>query len=248
MSSPAAPAAPGPGPGPARRAPWWPWAVAVLVLVGAAVSVALPLGAEADHGHDHSHDHSHGQDHSHGHATHDHGVRASLPSRASRVTGSGIGAAVGGLVATGIVAAIVTVPPATLSAELAMSRETGSAPLFQGADTVALAAMGDTSTFGVGEWSSVFATATNPETFDGEKVTLTGFATPGEGGFDLTRLVITHCVIDAQPARIPIATGDAPDTGQWVTVTGTIRDVDGRLQVTASTVEPVAQPKDPYEY
>lgn len=235
---------------------WFAISMAVLVLVGAAASFALPLGAEADHGHDHGNGHGHpdGHDHDDDHGPglaehdHDHGAHAAHRSRASRVTGSSVGAAVGGLVATGIVAAIVTVPPATLSAELAMSRETGSAPLFQGADTVALAAMGDTSTFGVGEWSSVFATATNPETFDGEKVTLTGFATPGEGGFDLTRLVITHCVIDAQPASIPIAAGDAPDTGQWVTVTGTIRDVNGRLQVTASRVEPVAQPKDPYEY
>ena len=96
--------------------------------------------------------------------------------------------------------------------------------------------------------ASVFATATNPESFDGSQVTLTGFVTPGDDGFALTRLVITHCVIDAQPASVRVASSDAYDTGQWVTVTGTIRDDDGRLAIHASSVEQIAEPKDPYEY
>ncbi len=202
---------------------WFAVGMAVVALIGTAASFALPLGAEHDHGHDHEHDHS--------------------------VGGWGAVATVtGGILATGTALAIVVTPPATLSAELAMSRDTGAAPLFQGADTVALAATGDTASFGVGEWASVFATATNPEAFDGDEITLTGFVTPGGDGFDLTRLVITHCVIDAQPASVPIAGESAPDTGEWVTVTGTIRDVEGRLQIEAASVEVVDQPQDPYEY
>ncbi|HBS73496.1 MAG TPA: DUF1980 domain-containing protein, partial [Microbacterium sp.] len=42
----------------------------------------------------------------------------------------------------------------------------------------------------------MFATSTSPETFDGQEVTLTGFVAPTDDGFGLTRLVITHCVID----------------------------------------------------
>lgn len=232
--------------------------MSVLVLIGAAASFALPLGAEADHGHDHgdanehagSHDHGHAHDHDHDH-DHDHGPES--PARARPAAAIGRTAiAAGGVLATGIVAAIVLVPPATLSAELAMSRDTGAPPLFQGADTVALAATGDTASFGVGEWASVFATATNPEAFDGDEVTLTGFVTPEDGGFGLTRLVITHCVIDAQPASVPVSletrSGDGVETGQWVTVTGTIRDVDGRLQIEASSVAEIDEPRDPYEY
>jgi uncharacterized repeat protein (TIGR03943 family) len=238
--------------------------MSVLVLIGAAASFALPLGAEADHGHDHgdvhdpggAHDHADGNGHGPGHGHgHGHGL-ASAPTRPAAVVGR-TAIAAGGVLATGIVAAIVLVPPATLSAELAMSRDTGAPPLFQGADTVALAATGDTASFGVGEWASVFATATNPEAFDGDEVTLTGFVTPEDGGFGLTRLVITHCVIDAQPASVPIAlaeTGTSAgldtglDTGQWVTVTGTIRDTDGRLQIEASSVAAIAEPRDPSEY
>ncbi len=233
---------------------WFAVSMAVIALVGCAVSFLLPRGAETDHGHDHGdadhghdhgdadhpHDHS-GTDHAHGHGDHDHAH--------AHTGGWGVAATVtGGILATGFVAAVVLTPPATLSAELAMQRDTGTPPLFQGADTVALANVGDTSTFGVGEWASVFATATNPEAFDGSQVTLTGFATPNDGGFSLTRLVITHCVIDAQPASVAIATPDAVSTGQWVTVTGTIRDDGGHLAVHPTSVERIAEPKDPYEY
>lgn len=155
----------------------------------------------------------------------------------------------GGVVASGVVLLTLALPPASLSADLAMSRDTGAPPLFGGTDVVVLASTGDTSSFGIGEWAAVFATATNPEAFDGETVTLTGFVTPGTD-FDLTRLVITHCVIDAQPASVPITTDvDVPETGQWVTVTGTVRSTsDGRLQIDATSVEEIAEPEDPYEY
>jgi uncharacterized membrane protein YcgQ (UPF0703/DUF1980 family) len=73
--------------------------------------------------------------------------------------------------------------------------------------------------------------------------------TPGEDGFGLTRLVITHCVIDAQPASLPVAEEDIPETGQWVTVTGTVRaSSDGRLRIDADSVERIDEPEDPYEY
>ncbi|GAA1922138.1 TIGR03943 family protein [Microbacterium aoyamense] len=204
---------------------WFAVGMAVFVLLGAIASFALPLGDEEDHGHDH--EHHHGRD------------RVGLAASIS-----------GGVVASIVALATLVLPPASLSAELAMSRDVGAPPLFAGADTVALATTGDTASFGIGEWSAVFATATNPEAFDGDDVTLTGFVTDGENGFGLTRLVITHCVIDAQTATIPVsASGSAPGTGQWVTVEGTVRSMpDGRLVIDASSVEAIDEPTDPYEY
>ena len=204
---------------------WFAVSMAVLVLVGAVASFALPLGAEEDDGHDHDHDQS----------RHPIGFVATVA---------------GGVVASGAVVLTLVLPPASLSAELAMARDVGAPPLFAGADVVTLAATGDTSSFGVGEWATVFATTTNPDAFDGDPITLTGFVTPGEGGdFDLTRLVITHCVIDAQPASIPVTGEPLPDTGQWVTVTGTVRaNPDGRLEIDPDTLELIDEPQDPYEY
>ncbi|QKJ21316.1 TIGR03943 family protein [Microbacterium hominis] len=233
---------------------WFAVSMSVVVLIGAIASFALPLGAEADHGHDHGDGHDSGHDHGDGHA-HAHGAaqhEVPEPTHAHRPSPLGVAATVtGGVAASGIVLLTLVLPPATLSAELAMSRDTGAAPLFAGSDVVNLAATGDTSAFGVGEWSAVFATATNPEAFDGDPVELTGFVTPGErGDFALTRLVITHCVIDAQPASVPIVDdGGVPSTGQWITVSGTVRSTsDGRLAIVADTVDEIDEPEDPYEF
>lgn len=219
---------------------WFAVGMAVLLLVGAVASFALPLGAEEDHGHDH------GDADGHEHADDD----APHPHPSARPVGAV--ALTGGLVASGVVVTMLVAPPASLSAELAMSRDVGAPPLFAGADVITLASSGDTAEFGVGEWASVFATATNPDTFDGDAIALTGFVTPSDtgSGFDLTRLVITHCVIDAQPATLPIAsTAAVPETGQWVTVTGTVRSTSsGALEITPDEVVAIDEPQDPYEY
>ena len=238
---------------------WFAVGMSVLVLIGAALSFTLPLGAEADHGHDHGAPHDHGSGHDHG--DHDPSavaepVEASTLRQAQGPSTHPVAltaSVVGGVAASGVVLLTLVLPPASLSAELAMSRDVGAPPLFAGSDAVILAATGDTASFGVGEWATVFATATNPDAFEGDAVVLTGFVTPGDGGtgeFDLTRLVITHCVIDAQPANIPIAASEsAPDPGQWVTITGTVNSTpDGRLTIDATSVEPIAEPADPYEY
>ncbi len=243
---------------------WFAVGMAVIAVIGAVATFALPLGAEADHGHDHEHGHAPApararreafahadHEHSDPYDAHDHAAHEHLAAR-PRLTPAGIAAFTGGVLASGAVVAVLLTPPASLSAELAISRDVGAPPLFAGSDVVTLAASGDTAEFGIGDWSAVFATATNPDTFDGKPVTLTGFITPGEGGaaFDLTRLVITHCVIDAQTASLPIdAQVAVPSTGQWVTVTGSVRSRgDGALEVRADDVALIDEPADPYEY
>lgn len=216
---------------------WFAVSMSILVLAGAIASFALPLGAEADHGHDHGDASEHGDGDAHDHHR---------PSPAGAVA-----TLVGGAVASVVVVLALVLPPTSLSVELAMARDIGAPPLFAGADVVTLATTGDTESFGVGEWSSVFATTTNPEAFDGDPVTLVGFVTPGDAAdFGLSRLVITHCVIDAQPASVPVlAQSEVPDTGQWVEITGTVRSSsDGRLAIVATSVEQIPEPQDPYEY
>lgn len=216
---------------------WFACISAVITLAIAVWTCTLPLGAEGDHGHDH------------GHAPVDDGGEAGADAGARRPLAT---AAVvsGGVIATGTVVAALLLPPASLSAELAMSRAGEATVLFDGADTVALG-VADTTTFGVGEWASVFATATRPEAYDGATVTLTGFVTPAEAGeVNLTRMVITHCVIDARPASVPVAAADGDyAAGDWIEVTGTVRaDADGTLRVEPTEVVAIDEPKDPYEY
>jgi uncharacterized repeat protein (TIGR03943 family) len=213
---------------------WFACAGAVVVIIGAIWSFTLPLGAESDHGHDHGDVHD---------DTHDDEVPSRRPL-------SLVGTVSAGVVATGVVIAALVLPPASLSVELAMSRADAGGTLFAGADTPTLG-VADTTTFGIGEWSSVFATASRPEAYDGSPVTLVGFVTPGESdAVNLTRMIITHCVIDAQPAAVPV-TMDAGEygTGQWIEVTGTVKaDTDGALRVLPTSVVAIDEPGDPYEY
>lgn len=223
---------------------WFAGAMAVLVLVGAVLTFLLPLGAEDDHGHDHG-DGDHGGDHD-DHTDHAGPERDAVPTRVLVITG--------GSIASAVVVAAIVLPPASLSAELAMSRDVGGTPLFAGADVLALASSGDTSTFGIAEWSTAFATTTSPETFAGDEVGLVGFVTPDPDDPDrflLTRLVITHCVVDAQTATLPISAPGWQDdlaVGDWVSVEGTVVSDAAGLSVGETALTAVAEPEDPYEY
>lgn len=246
---------------------WFAVGMAVLALVGAVASFLLPLGAEDDHGHDHGHDHlastrslSGGSG-----ATGDetpkrrtgstpHGGSDRFVSASLRSTTGKVATVTGGVLASAVTVAALVLPPASLSVELAMARDTGTAPLFAGADEVLLAAA-DTSQFGVGDWASVFSTATSPDSYEGTPVTLTGFVTPDEGSAELLRLgrlVITHCVIDAQPASVPVVSPDwrdAVDVGGWIQVDGIVTtDASGALVIEPREISSIPEPADPYEY
>lgn len=219
---------------------WFACAAAVVTLAGAIWSCTLPLGEEGDHGHDHGP----------AAAVVDDTEGREVPASSRRTLGA-VAAVTGGVIASGVVVAGLILPPASLSVELAMSRAGEQSALFVGADTVALG-VADTSTFGVGDWASVFSAATNTAAYDGAAVTLRGFVTPGESGdsVNLTRLVITHCVIDAQTAVLPVdVKADEYATGQWVEITGTVRaDADGKLRIEPTDVVAIDEPGDPYEY
>ncbi len=171
--------------------------------------------------------------------------------RGPRLTVAGLAAFSGGLLASGAVVAVLLTPPASLSAELAVSRDVGAPPVRR---------LRRRDPRRVGRHLAVrhrrlvggLRARHQPETFDGKPVTLTGFITPGQDGatFDLTRLVITHCVIDAQTARLPItAAGIRPVDGAVGDVTGTVRSTgDGALEVRADQVAAIDEPADPYEY
>ncbi|MDQ4214903.1 TIGR03943 family putative permease subunit [Microbacterium sp. ASV81] len=227
---------------------WFAVAAAVVTLIGAVWSCALPLGAEQDHGHDHgaADDHGTADDHD------EHGHAPRRPVR--RIAGIAL-AATGGVIATGVAGGALLLPPAALSVDMAMQRAPVGNVLFAGADNVALGANTDTSTFGVGAWASAFSTGTRPEKYDGTTVTLTGFLTPDGSATDdahLTRMVITHCVMDAQPASVPVrisAWKGQYSVGQWVQVKGTVRTAsDGKLSIVPASVSKIPQPEDPYEH
>lgn len=225
---------------------WFAVGMAMVMVVAAVWSFLTPLGQEREHSHgdevvlaeDHDHD---PPDHDHSHHGDDRFV-----ARLAVWTG--------GAVASAAVVASVVLPPASLSTELAMARDTGAPPLFGSVDAIVLSSTADTSSFGVGQWATALATTTSTERFEGDRVVLEGFVTPrGDeaDAFHLTRMVVTHCVIDAQTATVPVledAWASGIDVGQWVRVEGVIAsDADG-LGIRPLAIEQIDEPEDPYEY
>lgn len=245
------------------EASWWAISMSIVLLIGAVATCAVPITG-------HAHGHTHGDDaHTHrdapGHPAHDHTDHAhpahdraathdhshDLPPRAPIAVTLTVA---GGVIASGFVVAALALPPAALSTELALSRATGVPVQLASSSTLTLATSGDTSSFGVGEWSAVLATSTDPSAYAGDTATLTGFTGPGldDDQLALTRLVIVHCVIDAQAASIPVA---APEwqsdigVGEWVEIVGTfVQDDSGSLVLEPTSLSPIAAPADPYEY
>lgn len=231
---------------------WWAVSMSIVCVVGAVWSCTVPISR--DHEHDHEHE----------------DVPPAVPPTVAGTGGADavddpdsalrrtpvalITTGVGAVLASGLVVLAVVMPPASLSAELALARSSGAPPVLSTSATLALATSDDTSGFGIAEWASVLSTTTDPARFVGERATLTGFVGPdgADDGFALTRLVIVHCVIDAQAANVPVTelagTRDL-SPGQWVEVEGEfVRDPGGALVLEPSSVTPIDEPGDPYEY
>ncbi|MFI8595083.1 DUF1980 domain-containing protein [Microbacterium sp. NPDC078428] len=235
---------------------WWAVAMSAVLLVLAVASCGVRIEDDAEHEHEHDDPGSETADPAE--AAPAGGLRRSRPrpaaSPAPRPLLGAVASAAGGVIASAFVLLAIATPPASLSSELALARTSGAAPVLSTSATLALASSDDTSNFGIGEWASVIATTTDPTRFVGEPASLVGFvsSTGDTDGFSLTRLVIVHCVIDAQSASVPVSgtagTDDLED-GQWVEVRGAFsRSASGGLVLEPVDVEPVDEPEDPYEY
>lgn len=96
------------------------------------------------------------------------------------------------------------------------------------------------------------------QTVLGHRVRVTGFALRRtDGGFVLSRLVITCCAADAAPVFIGVLTAQPiPRRDEWVTVVGTFAGIDQApnragsplVRLAAVSIERTASPVDPYEH
>jgi uncharacterized repeat protein (TIGR03943 family) len=82
----------------------------------------------------------------------------------------------------------------------------------------------------------------------GERVSLVGLTmAPRADGFDLTRFVVSCCVVDASVVQVPVIGAPAGDEGSWVQVDGQlILDAQGKPAIQATVVTPAEQPDPPY--
>ncbi|WEO97189.1 TIGR03943 family protein [Streptomyces sp. FXJ1.172] len=88
----------------------------------------------------------------------------------------------------------------------------------------------------------------------GRTILMTGIVTPhGDGGWDLTRIIINCCAADAQSVKVRIYGGDVPPANSWVTVTGTwhpggmLGTGSAPVALDALTVRKAARPVNGYQ-
>lgn len=110
------------------------------------------------------------------------------------------------------------------------------------------------------DWIRTLQVYPEPDAYTGQKAKLQGFVvtTPelSEQYFLLTRFVITCCAADVYPVRLPVklTSGKNSDykVDSWLEVEGqmiteTIAD-KRQLVVQASSIKPIPEPKNPYDY
>lgn len=172
---------------------------------------------------------------------------------------SWIALAVAGLIA----AAMVILPPATLTSATASQRDINSTSLGAPAQSVTDAETAPTAvfaTFTVVDWSSLLRQTSDLSFYDGKPVDVTGFVTADsddpQNVFYVSRFVVTCCAVDAQPTGVPVYLPNWAETltiHQWVRVTGEFGTNASRESKQGIVLKPidvtiVEQPSEPYLY
>lgn len=112
------------------------------------------------------------------------------------------------------------------------------------------------------DWIRLINVYPEPDAYAGEAVDVKGFVIYPEGwpqGYLMvSRFVLTCCAADAYPVGIPVILPDAVSAPKqypvdsWLEINGqiTTKTLDGRRQVAIAptTITPVEEPRNPYEY
>ena len=150
-------------------------------------------------------------------------------------------------------AALIALPPVTLSTSLADGRDLGAAGIVA-EDAVELA-RADPASFTVKDWAVLIADGASGSVLQGAQPQIVGFviADPDEPEttFSIARYVMTCCAVDAQPVGVKVELPGWQERfgdGAWVDVQGRfVEDGDGWV-LRAQSAEPVEQPAAPYVY
>jgi uncharacterized repeat protein (TIGR03943 family) len=171
-------------------------------------------------------------------------VRTSGP--ASRPT---VGEVLGAIVLLVPILMMMTIPDPSLGA-LAAQRKSAKNVRLQAPDKVSV----KLDLFAVAYASQDPEFAQKLGAVPGRRVSVSGLLThpdPSTAGLAVVRFRIRCCVADAIPYSVPVVPsgGEVPVThdDQWVAVDGVLAAAgEGRLQILATSVRPMATPDDPY--
>lgn len=180
------------------------------IAMAAIAIVLLVIAVATKRADDHDHDHSHSE-----------GRRGPRQRRLARAETVSLGFVVA------VVAAVLVLPPATLSSATADNRSSNAVEALgtpEGLDGEGGLEIYETLT--VRDWASLLSQNQNPSYYRGKPVNTVGIVTASEGSPDvflLTRFVVTCCAVDAQPVSIPVympGWQDEVSVDSWVRIEG----------------------------
>lgn len=220
----------------------------IMLVLGMLLSlVALAVGGGGGQEHDGEHEHSHGV------------VPGSAPAPATpRRPLRHVLGAVALLATGGIAAALVVLPPATLSSATATTRDVASSTLSVGSNAMPPASNTATAKYTVLEWATQLRQTTSLAFYEGKQADVTGFISPSPrdpvNTFIVTRFVITCCAVDAQPVGLLVYSPHWQGTlkkDEWVRIRGGFAANPSSssaepIALVPRSVSRVAQPRDPY--
>lgn len=157
-----------------------------------------------------------------------------------------------------VVAAVIFLPPATLSSATAENRSANEVD-WSGTDTPDTEGMTNEvfATLTVRDWASLVVQNQNASFYRGKPFNTIGIVTPVENSndvFQLTRFVVTCCAVDAQPVSIPVFLPDWRDSlsvNSWIRVEGGFQPAPAGVSGYPVVVVPVSivdeeVPREPY--
>ena len=160
-----------------------------------------------------------------------------------------------------IAAALIIVPPATLTSATAGQRELNSTSVGADAQTVDGASSQSAAAFAkftVVDWASLLRQTSDTAFYASKGADVVGFITADEDDpqnvFWVSRFIITCCAVDAQPIGVPVYAPDWESNYEldgWVRVTGEFASNPSRDSSTAIALVPekitkVETPDEPY--
>lgn len=229
------------------------WFAVLMASIGAVLAIAAfafpPLEDEHESEADASSPAPHGKMHEH---EHEHEHASSTPPGMIRT-------ALAAMILVGATLALLVLPPATLTSAVAAQRSINSdtSAIDQGG-TILVGA--DTSSFTVKDWAVLLRQNPDVDTYTGTPVNASGFvlasAEDSENVFFITRFVVTHCAIDAQPVGVPVylpGWQEEYDVDQWVEASGTLAANPAQsgpdpLVLVPEELARIEEPSDPYVY
>lgn len=211
---------------------------AMAVLAGVVMIIAASPGARTAQAEPSAHDHADGDPHPEN-------------QRSARGRILSIGTAV---ISGTLLLPLVVFPPASLSVERSIATGDAGGPARGAPGGEAPENVAD---FTFADWSSALRAGASAADLTGASPTLVGFVTEDPDDPDimvLTRYTITCCVVDAQPATVPVYLPDWSsqfEAGDWVEVSGYFANnpsvlSDASTAFIPTETAPTSEPKVPY--